>query len=137
MLTSLSGPLDTSVGRNNPEYDGDEVLHCCNLCYSPFIQEVTLQLCVDHVYFEQLRLGLGAMFSEFEKRKLPGWKVPKTMSMVMTEKDRNIKKGSWGVYFKKPMPSNCEPRTSDLANITEGGKRIVRMDPPCRQPVSV
>ena len=110
MLTSLSGPLDTVARRSKPDYDGDEVLHSCNLCYCPFIQDVTLQLKVDNIYFEQLRGGLGAMFSEFEKRKLPGWKVPSTKAMVMTEKDRNVKKGS-------------------RANVTRDGKRRVRMNP--------
>jgi hypothetical protein len=133
MLTSLSGPLDTAVGRSKPDYDGHEVLHCCNLCYCPFIQEITLQLRIDHVYFEQLRRGIGAMFSEFEKRKLPGWKVPKTKSMVMLEKDRNVKKGSRELYFRKPMPSICESRTPDCASITKDGKRIVSMDPSCHQ----
>jgi hypothetical protein len=131
MLTSFSGPSDTAVGRSKPDYDGNEVLHCCNLCYCPFIQEVTLQLGIDHVYFEQLRRGIDAMFSEFQKRKLPGWKVPNTKSMVMLEKDRNVKKGSRELYFRKPMPSICESRTPDCASITKDGTHIVRMDPSC------
>lgn len=135
MLTSFSGPLDTVPRRSKPDYDGDEVLHSCNLCYCPFIQEATLQLKVDHIYFEQLRGGLGAMFSEFEKRKLPGWKVPKTKAMVMTEQDRDVKKGSSESYFRNSTPSSCRPRTPNWANITDGGKRDVRMAPPRRRSV--
>ena len=92
MLTSFSGPLDTVPGRSKPDYDGDEVLHSCNLCYCPFIQEATLQLKVDHIYFEQLERGLRTMFFNFKGKKL-SWKVPRTKTMALAAKNRDVKLG--------------------------------------------
>jgi hypothetical protein len=122
--------LDTAAGRAKPDYDGDEVLHSCNLCSCPFIKEVVLQLNTDHIYFEQLKQGIGAMFANFKKTKLPGWKVPKTKTMVLADKKRDVKKGQFEVHFKNPKPVNRGRGIPEWANITRGGNRVVQMEMP-------
>lgn len=126
-------PIHTELGRSKPYYDGDEVLHSCNLCGCPFIKEVTLELNIDNMFFEQLRKGLAGLFQNFEK-KLPGWKIPKTKAMVFTSKERDVKKGQFEFHFRKPkvLSQGSSSHIPEWANITRGFKRVVRMELPSR-----
>jgi hypothetical protein len=114
-------PVHTEYGRSQPDYDGDEVLHSCNLCGCPFIKELLEELEIDHIYFEQLERGLRTMFSNFEKDKLPGWKVPKTKTMALAEKQRDVKLGQFEFHFRaEPKPV---PRGASRASLRSSEKR--------------
>lgn len=123
-------PIHSELGRSQPYYDVDEVLHSCNLCGCPFIKEVLLELNIDHILFEQLKQGLEGMFTNFKKR-LPDWKVPKAKTMILAEKKRDVKKGSFEFHFRKPkLVRRKQPRIPEWANISKGGERFCRMETP-------
>jgi hypothetical protein len=66
---------------------------------------------VDHIYFEQLERGLRGMFYNFEVKKLPGWKVPKSKTMTLAAKDRDVKLGQFEFHFRvTPKPVTDERR---------------------------
>ncbi|KAN0114818.1 hypothetical protein V8E51_004362 [Hyaloscypha variabilis] len=121
-------PIYTKLGCSRPDYDGDEVVHSCNLCGCPFIKEVLLELNIDHMLFEQLKLGLLGMFTNIEKKR-PGWKVPKTKCMILTDKKRDIMKGSFEFRFKNPkLMSGRKPHIPEWADIGHGEKGVARME---------
>jgi hypothetical protein len=78
--------------------------------------------------FEQLKLGLLGMFTNTEKKR-PGWKVPKTKCMILTDKKRDIIKGSFEFRFKNPkLMSGRKPHIPEWANIGHGEKGVARME---------
>jgi hypothetical protein len=85
-------PVHTRIDLAQPCYDDDEVLHSCDLCGCPFIKELREALEVDHIYFEQLERGLRTMFFNFKGKKL-SWKVPRTKTMALAAKNRDVKLG--------------------------------------------
>jgi hypothetical protein len=118
-------PVHTEIGRTQPYYDGDEVLHSCNLCGCLFIKELREALEVDHIYFEQLERGLRAMFSNFEEKKLPCWKVPKTKTMALTAKDRDVKLGQFEFHFLVTPKLVTDERRAP-ANVPQSATGTVR-----------